>query len=145
MRVPVNNLFMNPAINHSQNPFALSGGLSAVQGQQVQNPFALPSNNTPSLDLGNQAIQSYFEDMRKAIGKSDNQFSDQDFSRFEQILVNARDLLDDTIQFSERASSPTDLFQQQKQELEKNLSMTKAIANFFKQQSPGAVQQPNIA
>lgn len=119
--------------NRSLNPPA---SFNSPVPQQDQNPFgssAIGANL--AFTLGSQSVKTYFDEMRKAIGKdsSESQLSKEDFKKYEQILLNTEELLEDTIKFSERAASSAEVFKQQKQFLEERISLTQAIAGLFQE------------
>lgn len=103
------------------------------QGFNNTNPFFYPVIGTDTaFTIESQSVQNYFNEMKKALGKkSETNLSTEDFEKYRQILANTEEFLEDTIKFSERASSSSEIFKQQKQFLEERLNLTNAIAGFF--------------
>jgi hypothetical protein len=100
---------------------------SEAQAPKKPNPFLEPG------DLGYQGnddtMHSFIKEMRDVIGKSnsDAAISAADFQKYESILTNARELLEDTIAFSERAQSGTELFKAQKRDLDQRLDLVNSF------------------
>lgn len=82
-----------------------------------------------SANCGLPSPEAYFNEMRQAIGKKspNSALSVDDLQKYERILTSAEELLNDTIAFSERASSSTEVFREQKKALDQRLTLTKAI------------------
>jgi hypothetical protein len=90
--------------------------------------------NLSAFLAGAQYFKRYFEELRSAIGKSvsEGHLSEADLNKYEVILTNAEEILEDTIHFSERASySRTDEFKAQKRALEERLGLTRFITRMM--------------
>lgn len=107
---------------------------NAALAQQAQLTQAVPS-------LNREQVHQYFSEMSRALGKDPRTqaLSAEDFDKYAQILTNASELLDDTIQFSRRAESKeTSRFQEQKQGLLERLGLTSALKDMFQQRKQNA-------
>jgi len=100
---------------------------NAALAQQAQLNQAVPSLNP-------QQVHQYFSEMSRALGKDPRtqSLSESDFDKYAQILTNASELLDDTIQFSRRAESKeTSRFQAQKEGLLERMGLTSVLKDLF--------------
>lgn len=131
-RYPVNR----PARQGGKTSFAQSpaSGVRPTSAfnpfNSLENPFSPPPASTSGMDTFSTAdIRSYFTEMGQAMGKTQpgETFSVSDLRKYERMLLHANELLDDTIRFSERAASPTEMFDLQKQDLAQRIGVTRAI------------------
>lgn len=104
---------------------------SQAMVQNAQLTQAMPSINP-------QQVHQYFSEMSRALGKDPRTqaLSEDDFDKYAQILTNASELLDDTIQFSRRAESKeVTRFEAQKQGLLDRLGLTSSLKELFQNKS----------
>ncbi len=94
--------------------------------KQAHNPFDFAPSQDLACLMGSQAAQNYCQGMSLALGKK-VQYSEADFEKYETILKQTCDMLDETIDFCARANSPATNYQEQKAMLQGQLNMTQVV------------------